>query len=53
MTIPSTVSNIVTNKRLQIGKLGKKGAFLPLNDPKWNFSEIIARKLSQTNETYI
>ena len=24
MTRPSTVSNIVTNKRLQIGKLGKK-----------------------------
>ena len=52
MTIPSTRSNIVTNKRLQIGKLGIKGAFLPLNDPKWYFSEIIAQKLSQTNENY-
>ena len=37
MTIPSTVSNIVTDKILQIGKLGKKGAFLPLNYPKWYF----------------
>ena len=53
MTIPSTKSNIVTNKRLQIGKLGKKGAILPLNGPKWYFLEIIAQKLSQTNETYI